>query len=78
MAKPEVDGSKNVQVEEVAVDIKVGVVPSAKKQTPTRLLPVPKITFKLPLRHGVTPHSYLIYGVGTYMKQKLVRLDSAQ
>ena len=40
----EVNGSKNVQVEEVAVNIEVGVVPSVKK--PTRLLPVPWLLSK--------------------------------
>ena len=37
----EVNGCKNVQVEEVAVHIEVGVVPSVIN--PTRLLPVPRL-----------------------------------
>ena len=43
----EVNGSKDVQVEEVAVHIEVGVVPSVK--TTNQITPSPKITFKLPL-----------------------------
>ena len=40
----EVNGSKNVQVEEVAVHIEVGVVPSVKKTNQiTYMLPVPRL-----------------------------------